>query len=419
MSLRSPGRLITATALSVTSTSTGKGIFTGTEVAQYKQAGSWSSKPDAPTIGTATAGNGQATVTFTAPANTGGFAITSYTVTSSPGNFTGTGSASPITVSGLTNGTGYTFTVTATNVLGAGPASSASSSVTPYVPVAPSTVEYLVVAGGGGGGFFLGGGGGAGGYRTGTSYAVSTGTPITVTIGGGGTGATTISVAGTKGTDCVFGTITSTGGGGGASHNTAAATTGGSGGGGCDVNFSAGAASSPVTSPVQGYKGGDGSNNSDYTDSGGGGGGAGGAGVNSNTSNIDGDGGIALQWSDGIYYAGGGGAGTGYQRTSAKGGLGGGTATTLQKGGAGDGGYGTGTGSNGTTYTGGGGGGGGNGGSGNAGAAGGNGGSGIVIVRYPSTNTAAVSTVGSPAVTTPGDGYRYYKWTTTSGSITF
>jgi hypothetical protein len=121
MPLRSPGRLITATALSVTSTSTGKGIFTGTEVAQYKQAGSWSSKPDAPTIGTATAGDGQATVTFTAPANNGGSAITSYTVTSSPGNFTATGSSSPITVSGLNNGTSYTFTVTATNAVGTGP----------------------------------------------------------------------------------------------------------------------------------------------------------------------------------------------------------------------------------------------------------------------------------------------------------
>jgi hypothetical protein len=418
MALRSPGRLITATAPTVTSTSTGKGIFTGTEIAQYKQAGNWASLPGAPTSVIATAGNTQASVSFTAPASNGGFAIISYTVTSSPGNFTATGSSSPLTVTGLTNGIGYTFTVTATTSLGTGPASSASSSVTPYVPVAPSTVEYLVVAGGGGGGFFLGGGGGAGGYRTGTSYAVSTGTPITVTIGGGGTGSST-GAAGTNGSNCAFGTITSTGGGGGATHNSAAASTGGSGGGGCDVSFPTGAASSPVTSPVQGYKGGDGSNNSDYTDSGGGGGGAGGPGVSSNTTNIDGDGGLAVQWSDGIYYAGGGGAGTGYQRTSGKGGLGGGTAITAQKGGAGDGGYGTGTGVAGTSYTGGGGGGGGNGGSGNAGANGGNGGSGVVIIRYPAVNTAAASTTGSPTVTTPGDGYRYYKWTASSGSITF
>ena len=93
--------------------------------------------PGAPTIGTATAGNAQATITFTAPANNGGSAITGYTVTSSPGGFTATGSASPITVTGLSNGIAYTFTVTATNANGIGPASSASNSVTLS---APSTV---------------------------------------------------------------------------------------------------------------------------------------------------------------------------------------------------------------------------------------------------------------------------------------
>ncbi len=99
-----------------------------------------STVPGAPTIGTATAGNTQATVTFTSPVSNGGSAITRYTVTSSPGNITGTGSASPITVTGLTNGAAYTFTVTATNANGTGPASSASNSVTPSttVPGAPT-----------------------------------------------------------------------------------------------------------------------------------------------------------------------------------------------------------------------------------------------------------------------------------------
>jgi uncharacterized repeat protein (TIGR01451 family) len=98
-----------------------------------------SGPPGAPTIGTATAGNAQASVTFTAPASNGGSAITGYTATSSPGGLTASGAASPLVVTGLTNGTAYTFTVRATNVNGQGPASAASNSVTPAtVPGAPA-----------------------------------------------------------------------------------------------------------------------------------------------------------------------------------------------------------------------------------------------------------------------------------------
>jgi len=106
-------------------------------------------RPDAPTIGTASAGITVATVPFTAPSSDGGSAITSYTATSSPGGITGTlsqaGSGS-ITVTGLTNGTAYTFTVTATNAIGTSLASAASSSVTPLD--APSSPTITGVASG-------------------------------------------------------------------------------------------------------------------------------------------------------------------------------------------------------------------------------------------------------------------------------
>ena len=102
--------------------------------------------PAAPLIGTATNvgtgrayNDGAATVTFTAQ---GPNAATSYTVTSSPGGYTATGSTSPITVQGLQSDTAYTFSVTATNAYGTSSVSSASNSVTattvPATPSAPS-----------------------------------------------------------------------------------------------------------------------------------------------------------------------------------------------------------------------------------------------------------------------------------------
>lgn len=87
--------------------------------------------PGAPTIGTATAGDTYATVSFSPPVFTGGASITGYTVTSSPDGLSVSGAGSPLTIPGLTNGVAYSFTVTATNVAGPGAASAASSPVTP------------------------------------------------------------------------------------------------------------------------------------------------------------------------------------------------------------------------------------------------------------------------------------------------
>lgn len=101
---------------------------------QYQAIGdqNWIMAPAAPTGVSATAGDTQADVSFTAPTFTGiPSGITGYKATSNPGGFTATGSSSPITVTGLTNGTSYTFTVQAQNSVDYGPESSSSGSVSP------------------------------------------------------------------------------------------------------------------------------------------------------------------------------------------------------------------------------------------------------------------------------------------------
>ena len=107
-----------------------------------------STVPEKPTAVTAVVGDTQATISFTAPTNNGGAALTNYTVTSTPGSFTCAVSA-PTTscnISGLSNGTAYTFAVKASNANGESSSSDPSSSVTPAkAPDAPTDV--LVVAG--------------------------------------------------------------------------------------------------------------------------------------------------------------------------------------------------------------------------------------------------------------------------------
>jgi hypothetical protein len=102
--------------------------------------------PGAPTNVSALPGNGSATVAWTAP-TTGGGGITSYTITPFVGSTpqpstTASGSAVSATVTGLTNLTTYTFRVSATNPIGAGPLSSPSNPVAPRAapPTCPCTI---------------------------------------------------------------------------------------------------------------------------------------------------------------------------------------------------------------------------------------------------------------------------------------
>ena len=365
--------------------------------------------PQAPTIGTATSGNAQASVTFTANA-TGGSAITGYTITSSPGNITASGATSPVVVTGLTNGTEYTFTAVATNANGTSAASSASNSVTPTANI---PIDILLVAAGGGGAYDVGGGGGAGGVLNTNSILCVPNTLYTVSIGAGGVGAgPSNSYTPASGQNSVFsgsGITTQTAIGGGAGAVGSTGSSGGSGGGGSHRNSNGGAGTSG-----QGFAGGNATPSS--ANGAGGGGGAGGVGGSATSaaggSVNSGAGGIGTNsyssWAtatssgDSGYFGGGGGGGVQFA-TRGDGGLGGG----------GIGGPNNQGGSNGAANTGGG--------AGGAGAnsstnPGGNGGSGILLIRYSGSLTASATT-GSPTRYETG-GYTYYKFTGT-GSITF
>lgn len=98
--------------------------------------------PGAPTISSISGGNASAVIAFNAPASNGGAAISGYVAScnAASGAITANGTASPITVSGLSNGVTYACTVAAINSAGTG-AASASSSVTPTAPTTSASVD--------------------------------------------------------------------------------------------------------------------------------------------------------------------------------------------------------------------------------------------------------------------------------------
>ena len=301
--------------------------------------------------------------------------------------------------------TTYTFTINASD--GANTIPRTFSITSNYLIPA----EYLVVAGGGGGAGRHAGAGGGGGMRFGSLLLVR-GSSQLVTVGNGGTGAANNegSAIAYNGGNSIFSSITSLGGGRGGDNATSPSVGGSGGGGNGGANFTGASGTSG-----QGNAGGTGGGG--YA--GGGGGGAGTSGA-SQVGGVAGNGGNGLANSItgvSVTYAGGGGGGGWNGNNFGYGGTGG--------GGSGSGTNGTDNNStqgtkarNGTNGLGGGGGGGGI--ETGANGGGGNGGSGVVVLAYPDTFPALTTIPGTLTYDQPTRaGYRVYKFTSGSGTITF
>ena len=312
------------------------------------------------------------------------------------------------TLPNISTQTTYSFTVNATDGVNVIPRSFSITS-----KVLPSSIEYLIVGGGGAagrGGGASAGGGGAGGMLTGTFTALSTISNGTlITVGNGGAGRSNDG-AGNSGQNSVALGLTAIGGGGGGVDGNFPALSGGSGGGGGTAHTSPFNTNGGAGTSGQGNSGGNGYSSiqvSPYSSGGGGGAGAAGS---AGTSGGGGAGGIGLQSSitgTATYYAGGGSGGS-YVSGVVAGSLGGGGAS-------GNGNAGEQPGTSGTPNTGGG--------------AGGSrwitnqtsasGGSGVVVLAYPDTDPAAVIP-GTLTYDTPTRaGYRVYRFTAGSGTVTW
>lgn len=131
-------------ACTVTASQAGNGAWLPAQVSHALNVQAVAGPPGAPTGVAATPGDGVAAVQWAAPTDTGGSAITGYTVTASgpPGRTCTTTGALACTVAGLTNGTAYTFTVVATNATGH--TSGASQPSQPVIPVRRSYSDALL-----------------------------------------------------------------------------------------------------------------------------------------------------------------------------------------------------------------------------------------------------------------------------------
>jgi hypothetical protein len=350
------------------------------------------SVPGAPTGVSASATSSSAiSVSFSAPACTGNLTIDSYQVVcTSSGSNSATGASSPISVTGLSASTLYTFKVRAHNSKGYGCYSGTASATTqapPYMNISSvfggtvttcgnykiatftgsgnfvvsslgscatygNKIWYLAVAGGGNGGTYgaygnIGGGGGAGGFKSSCGYSATvTVRTYAVQVGAGGNGRSFIGCP----TACGYsGSITENvypggQGGSGFRYYIFAGGSGGSGGGGSG-SYICNSGGSPKCG--QGYAGGNGAWSGggkcgSYGTGSGGGGGAGGAGSN---GSVFGNSGFTGQGGNGgagryssitgssVGYAGGG-AGSGWGTNTfgylngSSGGSGGGAVST-------------------------------------------------------------------------------------------
>lgn len=297
----------------------------------------------------------------------------------------------------------YNFTINASDGVNTIPRSFSISS-TAFV-----AAEVLVVAGGGGSGgsprdAWYPGGGGAGGYRysastsflVGQTYALSVGNGGLAGVGGTGTNSTRGQNGSNSSLQHRSGSIISTGGGGGGAGHAASgqqAGSGGSGGGGASTQTAGvntgGSGNSGGFTPVEGYSGGSGDNGG--TGYSGTGGGSSEAGINAGNQSRNGGAGTSNSITgSAITYASGGGI----------------TRNTLTPA---AGSVNTGNGAFGGTID-----------AAGSPTNGSNGGSGVIVIAYPDTLPAPANiSVGLTYDQPTRSGYRVYRFTAGSGTITF